>query len=122
MSAPEAEAVSNEPKRAQVRFDRFSIFDIGRDHRLNAHERWLLQVLCHVADETQFQRPSTGWKAPGSHALSAHLVRTGSERSRSSFGTNSSLGLLAVESPKGPRMPREEQSLESRTIRGLIAD
>ena len=36
--------------RAQVRFDRYAIFDIGREHHLNGHARWLLETLCHLAD------------------------------------------------------------------------
>src|ERR1039457_6328116 len=38
------------PRRAQVRLDRYAIFDLGREHRLHAHARWLLEILCHVAD------------------------------------------------------------------------
>jgi hypothetical protein len=33
-----------------VRFDRYAIFDIGREDHLNAHALWLLETLCHLAD------------------------------------------------------------------------
>ncbi len=37
-------------KPPQVRFDRYSIFGIGRECRLNAYGRWLLEALCHLSD------------------------------------------------------------------------
>jgi hypothetical protein len=39
-----------DPKRAQVRFDKYAIFDIAREHSLKANECWLLTTLCFVAD------------------------------------------------------------------------
>ncbi len=36
----------HEPKRAEVRFDKYAIFDLAGEHHLTPHARWLLVALC----------------------------------------------------------------------------
>jgi hypothetical protein len=40
----------SEPRRAEVRHDKFAIFDLGRDHGLDDRARWMLVVLCQLAE------------------------------------------------------------------------
>jgi hypothetical protein len=36
--------------RSWQRIDRYAVFDLGREHRLSSHARWMLMSLCLIAD------------------------------------------------------------------------
>ena len=43
-------ASSYRPTRSWIKFDRFALSDIGREHRLSDRALWALDTLCRLAD------------------------------------------------------------------------
>jgi len=77
-----------------VRLVRFGVFIIGRQHRLKAHERWLLEALAHLSD----------WKTKSYTGTLRELCEDtgiGKDTIPEALKTLSNLGLVKIETPFG---------------------
>ena len=79
---------------AQVRFDRYAIFDIGREHHLNGHALWLLEALCHLADHRSRTLRTTIVEL-------AEWTRIGRDTIPKALGALQSAGLVDIVRPFG---------------------